>query len=126
MINEKVYRKLIEVAKKKYKTPDGKIGIIYYEDLSIGCGLGLNLENIDDRNKLSHILGEISKYELEQEPSKPPISVLVVLKNQSPIMPSYGFFNLMDKLGVRNSKETDEKLRNRLMNWSYEYWKENE
>ena len=59
-MNEQVYKKLIEVAKKKYKAPTGKKGIIYYEDLVIECGLSLNLGNIDDRNKLSHILGEIS------------------------------------------------------------------
>lgn len=124
-MNERVYKKLIEVAKKRYKTPDGKVGIIYYEDLVIECGFVLNLNNIDDRNKLSHILGEISKHELDNKPQRPPLSVLVVLKNKYPIMPSYGFFNYMDELGVRKPKETDEQIRNRLMNWCYRYWSEN-
>ena len=120
MVNSVAYEKLKEVAKKRYKTPDGKIGVIYYEDLVIECRIHLNLDNIDDRNKLSRILGEISKDELEHK--RPPISVLVVLKNKSPIMPSYGFFNFMDELGVRKSGETDEQLRNRLMNDCYNYW----
>ena len=30
--------------------------------------------------------------------------------------------NFMDELKVRKPEETDEELRNRLMNWSYEYW----
>jgi len=109
-MNEAVYNKLIGIAKKKKS--------ICYEDLVAECNLHLNLGNIDDRNKLSYILGEISKYELSQ--NRPPLSVLVVLENK--IMPSYGFFNFMDELKVRKPEETDEQLRNRLMNWSYEYW----
>jgi hypothetical protein len=68
------------------------------------------------------MLGEVSKHELDGKPQKPPISVLVVLKNKHPIMPSYGFFTYMDKLGIRNPKETDEQMRNRLMTWCYDYW----
>ena len=42
-------------------------------------------------------------------------------------MPSYGFFNYMDKLGgVRNSGEDDEELRNRLMIECYDYWENKE
>jgi len=121
-MNEQVYKKLIEVAKKKYKAPTGKKGIIYYEDLVIECGLSLNLGNIDDRNKLSNILGEVSKHELDSNPQRPPISVLVVLKNSKEIMPSYGFFSYMDELHIRKPKETDKEMRNRLMNWCYDYW----
>ena len=122
MVNEKVRKKLIEVAKKRYETPDGRIGIIYYGDLVTECNLDLNLNYVYDRNKLSDILGEISKHELDNAPQRPPISVLVVLKGKSPIMPSYGFFNYMDELRVRTPSETDEQMRNRLMNWCYEYW----
>ena len=122
MVNEKVRKKLIEVAKKRYETPDGRIGIIYYGDLVTECNLDLNLNYVYDRNKLSDILGEISKHELDNAPQRPPISVLVVLKGKSPIMPSYGFFNYMDELRVRTPSETDEQMRNRLMNWCYGYW----
>ncbi len=109
-MNKDIYKKLIEVSKKKI--------VIYYEDLVSECGLLLNLGKIDDRNKLSEMLGEISKFELAEK--RPPISVLVVLKGT--VSPSYGFFNFMDELKVRKPEETDEELRNRLMNWSYEYW----
>ena len=111
-MNKSVYNKLKEVAKNKT--------IICYEDLVSECDLLLNLGKIDDRNKLSEMLGEISKSELAEE--RPPISVLVVLKGT--VTPSYGFFNYMDELGERQPNETDEELRNRLMNWSHEYWSE--
>ncbi|HIJ98158.1 TPA: hypothetical protein H1009_03655 [archaeon] len=122
MIDKKVREKLVEVAKKLYKTPDGRRGIIYYADLVVECKLDLDLHNIGDRNRLSDILGEISKHELDSTPPMPPISVLVVLKDIRPIMPAYGFFNYMDELRVRKPKETDEQMRNRLMNWCYDYW----
>jgi len=109
-MNKAIYNKLKEVAKKKT--------VICYEDLVSECGLLLNLGKIDDRNKLSEMLGEISKYELAEE--RPPISVLVVLKGT--VTPSYGFFNFMDELKIRNPEETDEQMRNRLMSWSYEHW----
>lgn len=117
MKNKNIYDLLVSLAKNKK--------IITYEDLVITYRLDINLELIDDRNKLSHILGEISKQELDSKPQRPPISVLVVLKNKLKnhnIMPSYGFFNYMDKLGIRKPKESDEELRNRLMNWCYNYW----
>ena len=56
-MNKAVYNKLIEIAKKEKR--------ICYEDLVVECNLPLNRDNVDDRNKLSYILGEISKYELQ-------------------------------------------------------------
>src|SRR3989344_1712262 len=114
MVNDIVRKKLVEIAKTKR--------IIFYEDLVNECNLSLNLENINDRNQLSSILGEISKNELDSKPQRPPISVLVVLKNSKEIMPSYGFFSYMDELHIRKPKETDKEMRNRLMNWCYDYW----
>ncbi|MCX6750264.1 MAG: hypothetical protein NTZ83_02305 [Candidatus Pacearchaeota archaeon] len=112
MINEKVYKKLIGIAKRK--------NVIPYEDLVIDCNLPINLDNVKGRNELSKTLGEISTEEFKHK--RPLISVLVVLKNQHPIIPSYGFFTLVDELGVRKPGETNEQVRNRLMNEVYRYW----
>lgn len=113
-MEEVIRRKLIEIAKLKK--------VISYGDLIIQCGLLINLGNIGDRNQLSRILGEISKNELGYMPQRPPLSVLVVLKNSHPPDPSYGFYDYMDELKIRKSKETNEEMRNRLMNWCHDYW----
>ena len=115
MINEKVRKNLIEVAKKK--------GVIYYSDLNNECQLGINFEGDAGGREIGEILGNISEYELKND--RPPISVLVGLKYKKPFIPSDGFFKLMDKLDIREQKETDDQMRNRLMNWCYEYWEDN-
>ena len=116
-MNEKVRLKLIEVAKKQCKY---KKGVITYSELNDVCNLGIKFEGDAGGSEIGNILGEISKNELEQK--RPPISVLVGLKNVKPFTPSNGFFEYMDKLKIRNKNETDEQMLIRLMNWSYNYW----
>jgi hypothetical protein len=111
-MNKKVREKLIEIAKNR--------DIIFYSDLNIACHLGINLEGDAGGKEIGKILGDISEYELKNK--RPPISVLVGLKNTKPFTPSDGFFNLMDELKIRKPKEKNEFLKIRLMNLCYDYW----
>jgi len=117
MINERVRNKLIEIAKKQGKYEKG---VITYSELNIDCNLGINFEGDAGGKEIGKILGDISEYELDNE--RPPLSVLVGLKYKKPFTPSDGFFNLMDKLKIREYKETNDQLKIRLMNWCYNYW----
>jgi len=112
MINKKVYNKLIEIARAK-KT-------ITYSELSEECGLFLDFDNINDRNKISSILGEISKYEVKK--GGPMLSSLVVLKNSHPQKPAFGFYTYADELEVRKKGESDQQLFWRQLKECYKHW----
>ena len=54
-MNETVRDYLIEAARKRQP--------VAYNQINLQCRLGLNLEHISDRNKLSTVLGEIAAFE---------------------------------------------------------------
>lgn len=118
MVNERVRKKLIEIAKAK--------GKIYYSELNVSCELGINFEGDAGGKEIGKILGDISKDEFSH--GRPPISVLVGLKTKPVFTPSDGFFDLIDdEIGnIRKPNETNDQLRNRLMNWAYDYWEKND
>ena len=111
-MNKKVYERLKEVAKAGT--------VITYSELNSSCNLHLNFNNIDDRNKISNILGEISEYEVKE--GRPMLSVIVVLKGSIPLKPAYGFFTYADELEVRKM-ETDLQLYYRQLKKCWETWK---
>jgi len=84
MVNKKLRKKLIEVARKGKQNPSE--GIIFYEEIMEF--LGLDRENPKDREKVGIILGEISDY--ERDNNRPLLSTIVVHKNDK--MPGKGFF----------------------------------
>lgn len=108
-----VRNKLTEIAKKGRS--------ITYQKLSDDCKLGLDMGNIDQRNELANILGEISIY--ENEFNRPLISV-VVFRNDTN-MPGSGFFDLATNLnkynGSVNNKQMDAFFIKELKK-CYDYW----
>lgn len=113
MVNQRVYNKLIEVALKS--------SYITYSDLNSECDLNLDFNNINDRNKISKILGEISLKEVKK--GRPMLSSLVILKGTVPIKPAFGFFTYADELGIRKPNEKDNALFYRQLKACWEYWK---
>ena len=101
MINQQVYEKLKEVARRRGMHGDG---IITYTELNEECNLNLNYDVIKDRNEIAHILGEISKEEYKN--NRPLLSAVVVLKGSHPPVPAFGFFNLMEELKLRKKGES--------------------
>lgn len=124
MVNETVRDKLIEVAKSK--------DTIYYERLVRECGLILNLDYANDRNKLSQILLEIDDFEIRNQ--RPILSVIAVQKKKNEKLnvriPGNGFFEFIngvpEKDGGRKKNESDEDAFNRIVNEVWKRWRKNE
>ncbi len=112
-IDKVVYEKLKEVAREQTVIP--------YSQLNIVCRLKLDLSKIKDRNELARILGEISEFEVLH--GRPMLSAVVVLKDQRPITPAYGFFTYADELGVRKKGESDTALFARQLQECFTKWK---
>jgi len=112
-MNKKVYEKLKEVAKNGTT--------ITYTDLNRECCLNLDFNNINDRNKISEILGEISKHEVKE--GRPMLSALVVLKGAIPSAPAYGFYAYAEELGVWDGKGDQKVFFYRELKRCWEQWK---
>lgn len=95
-IHQQIYERLKEVAKNGDLITYGEIAPL----------ANLNMENPDDRNKIAHILGDISKYENEQ--GRPLLSSIVVLAGIG--YPGEGFFNLARELGLHHGRKDLEDL----------------
>ncbi len=112
--NEEVYEKLKRVAKAKT--------LITYSKLNEECNLGLNFDLENDRNEIADILGTIAWREVCV--GRPMLSAVVVWKSVRPYTPADGFFAYADELGLRQPEEEDRTLWYRLLNASYEKWKD--
>lgn len=110
-MNEVVRAYLIEAAKKHRPVAYGKVN----QD----CNLGLNLDNVSDRNKLSAILGEIAAYEYKNE--RPILSSVAMYKDLSDH--GGGFLQICEDLGI-GTKEQLKKDDFAIieMNKCFEYW----
>ena len=86
---------LIQVAKQ------GKVAT--YSEVNSACELGLDFNNIKDRNIIAEMLGELS--ESEYKSKRPLLSSIVVLKGQSPLHPADGFHKMAIRLGVNKNQE---------------------
>jgi len=118
MINEKVYKKLIEVAKRQGKYEKG---IITYSDLNYDCQLGIVFEGDAGGKEIGKILGEISEIEFKNK--RPLISVVVIRKNLKPLMASHGFFNLAEELGLKSTNEDNQLFFAKELGRVHDYWK---
>jgi len=110
MINQILYKKLIETAKVKTT--------IYYGEVANICNLDLNDPN-DRHNVLCEMLGDISTYEHENK--RHMLSVVVVLKNIKPRIAGSGFFELAIELGKKQNQTNEEFFRDELKR-VYDYW----
>ena len=111
MVNEKVYKKLIEVAKRE--------STITYSDLNNECDLNIIFEGDKGGKEIGEILGEISKREFENK--RPLISAVVVMKGSHPPNPSHGFYTLAEELNL--IKEKKEIFYAKELKKVFDYWK---
>ena len=97
--------------------------VMTYTDLNITCNLDFNFNNIDDRNRISHILGYIARTEVEAE--RPMLSAIVILKGHSPLQPAHGFHSYAEKLGI-HTKDKDDIFWAKELRRCFDYWRNNE
>ncbi len=111
-IHVQIYERLKEVARK------GDDLITYGEIAPLA---NLNMENPDDRNKIAHILGEISTHEHSE--GRPLLSAIVVLAGIG--YPGDGFYILARELGVHHGRKEFEDLEffAQEVRRVYDYWK---
>lgn len=104
-VEEEVRNELIKIAQRGNRISSR----ISYQELADLCGLRdangkrLDMVNIDHRNELGHILGNISRH--EDENKRPMLSALVF--NEQIGQPGSGFFNLARELGKKKPTEDD-------------------
>lgn len=110
-INQAIYERLIEVARAGDLITYGEIAPL----------ANLNMDSPDDRNKIAHILGDISTHEDEQ--GRPLLSSVVVLAGIG--YPGEGFFNLARQLGRYHGHKEFEDLEFFVQETKrvYGYWK---
>jgi len=111
IINKKVYDKLKVIANRQET--------ITYSQFASDCDIPYT--SIDERNEFHHLIGEISKFEVQY--SRPMLSVLVHHKGDIQRTPGKGFFNLADELNQRKEGETDLQLQYRIIKECWNYWK---
>jgi hypothetical protein len=110
-INQPIYERLIEVARNGDLITYGEIAPL----------ANLNMEDPDDRNKIAHILGEISTHEHGE--GRPMLSAIVVLAGIG--YPGEGFFSLARELGLHHGRKEFEDLDFFVQEVKrvYAYWK---
>ncbi len=113
VMNYRVREYLIDLASK------GKI--IYYQQLSDACNLGLDMQASEwDRAEIGRILGEVSTY--EHENGRPLISAIVLSKGS--LYEGDGFFKLAEELGFGSWKTLrDSGFDMQQINACFDYWK---
>ncbi|MBN2331379.1 MAG: hypothetical protein JXC85_06195 [Candidatus Aenigmarchaeota archaeon] len=95
MVNDVIYNKIKEVARKGKS--DNIKGIIYYEELMSLVGLGH--ENPDDRyHEIGKILDDINRADRK----KTGLLITAVVVRKDTKMPGNGFFELAFELGCFN------------------------
>ena len=111
VINQQIYDRLKEVASNGELITYGAIAPL----------ANLDMENPDDRNKISQILGDISTYEHEQ--GRPMLSAIVVLAETG--YPGDGFYTLARELGLHHGKKEFEDLDFfvKEVKRAYDFWK---
>jgi len=114
-MNNKMYKKLIEVAEQDT--------VITYSRLNSELGLGLNFESPGDRVKMSDMLGEISEHEFEHDR---PLLSGVVIEKKVPLFPAHGFFSMAKKLGVQSPKVSDVTFWAQELTRLYNTWRKND
>ncbi len=93
-MNKIIYNELVRLAKAGQTTNYSNIAPL----------VGLDMEKVADREKISEILGEISSQEFEH--GRPMLSSVVVGKVSG--KPGPGFFELAESLDLYDGKDDDE------------------
>ena len=110
-MNNEVRNKLIEIA---------KLGrLLTYSEVNRECKLDLNFDLQCDRAELGRILGNISIHENDND--RPMLSAVVTIKGQ--VKPSFGFYNLAEKLGLLSYNENKDLFWAREVKKVFEYWR---
>lgn len=109
-MKKRISKKLIELATNKK--------MIAYSDLALQCKIPYN--NINERETMHDILGEISTHEVNN--GRPMLSVLVHHKADLERSAGIGWFKLADKLKQRRDKECDLIMRLRVLADCWKYW----
>ena len=96
-----------------------------YQKVSNACDLGLDMVKDKDRKTIGELLCVISEFEHER--GRKLLSAIVVLANTG--LQGEGFFELADKLGVREKEITehpmltdDKKFSNAMVAQCHNYW----
>lgn len=112
MVNEEIYSKLKEIAKRQET--------INYSQFASDCNIPYT--SVEERNQFHHLLGEISEFEISN--GRPMLSVLIHHKGDIERTPGKGFFELADKLVQRNQGETDKQMKYRIIKECWKFWKD--
>lgn len=122
MVNQIIYKKLIEVARAgAHKRYGERTGLITYSELNDKCQLGLDLGKDSNKNQLCDWLGKIN--EEEGRRCAPMISAVVVLKDSTPPRPGHGFFECAQSLGKMKPGQSEDDFYRAELKRVYEYWK---
>lgn len=90
---------------------------IYYEDVAVK--LDLDLKDINDRNSLSKVLGEISEFEYRS--GRPLVSAIAIYKSKDDH--GNGFYKLCEGLGIGKASKLAERLYGfEQMNECKQFW----
>jgi hypothetical protein len=104
----RLYQRLVEAAKARQ--------LVAYSELEGLLGLDMDLPN--DRKRVGELLGEISRYEVQE--GRPMLSSVVWHKDMSG--PGRGFFNLGVELGRVRGSEDELAFATRELNATYDAW----
>jgi hypothetical protein len=93
---------------------------VTYSELNIRCQLGLDLALAHDRAELGYILGDIISDEYDH--GRPLLSVVAVLADTR--LPSTGFYNLAESLGLGTVKRLQADLFGEMeMARCFDFWR---
>jgi len=115
-MEHKIRKELIKIAKDrqviKYGELADRVNFLYK------CHFGA------DEKEFHDMLGNISQYEYQSEPSRPLLSVIVVTKNPitGNLLPGHGFFTLAKELGKQQRTVDDDTFAMQEMNELFDYW----
>lgn len=107
-MNRELYDTLVAAARRR--------DILFYSQ--VGPMLRLNFESPADRNRIGHLLGEISQY--EHENGRPFLSSIVWYKDMS--SPGPGLHRLGVELGVAWGGEDELAFAIRQVNATHDFW----
>ena len=111
MVNEEIYKLLIELAKNKKFITYGKLAEKF----------NIDLRNVYEReHKFDEILDEINKHEYD---NKRPL-LTVIITNKDTKMPGKGFFRVAKEYGLKKEGQTDEMFFIEEVNRVFDYWRD--
>ncbi len=119
-MNSIVRKYLIEAARQRDK-------FVFYSDVVKDCDLNIDTSTEFGRRQLSEVLGKVSEYENNQQPSRPLLSSLAIYKDKHKNDHGDGFYRIADQLGKGSFK----KLKAELFGFSEaeecrKFWQQND